>query len=125
MPFRNRRLFYFERCFCFYGKMDQFLPNFNFKIGIYSTGFYSPPVIKIEVYKPIQLFMGSFAAENRRFKCTQTLKMINFGPNFALFWFYSCRKWTRVGRRGACRDKNKAKLKLPRKLHQKLPKSAN
>ena len=35
--------------------------------------------MKIEVYKPSQLSMGSFAAESRRFKYTLASKMVNFG----------------------------------------------
>ena len=51
-------------------KMDQNSALINLKKAIYSTGFYSPPVMKIEDYEYSQLFMKSFAAENRGFGCS-------------------------------------------------------
>ena len=65
--------------FVLMAKMDQFLPKFNLKKVIYSTGFYSPPVIKIEAYKYSQLSMKSSAAETRGFRCMVTLKMAKNG----------------------------------------------
>ena len=47
--------------------------------------------MKIEAYESSQLPMESFAAENRRFKCTLAMKMANFGQNLALFWSDRCR----------------------------------
>ena len=65
--------------------MCRFWPKFNFKKVIYSTGFYSPPVMKIKVYDINQLFMESFAAETRGFGCTRRPKLTKFGYFLALF----------------------------------------
>ena len=73
------RSFILNFWFCYDGKSGPILGPFNFKKVIYSTGFYSPPVMKIEVYQSSQLSMESFAAESRRFRDTLAWKMANFG----------------------------------------------
>ena len=59
--------------------MDQNSGPINFKKVIYSTGFYSPPVMKIEDHEYSQLYMESSAAETRGFRCTLASKMVHFG----------------------------------------------
>ena len=66
-------------------KMDQNSGPINFKKEIYSTGFYSPPVIKIEDYEYSQLSMESFAAENRGFGQTRRPKLTKIGQNWLFF----------------------------------------
>ena len=70
---------------CFDDKNCPNLSSFNFKKVIYSTGFYSPPVIENEVYTYSQLFMESFAAENRGFRCTKRPKKHKIQPYFDEF----------------------------------------
>ena len=65
--------------------MDQNSALINLKKAIYSTGFYSPPVMKIEDYEYSQLFMKSFAAENRGFRCTKRPKKHKIQPYFDEF----------------------------------------
>ena len=65
--------------------MDQNPGLINYKKGIYSTGFYSPPVMKIKVYKYCQLPMESFAAESRRFGIRKWPKITEILPYFDRF----------------------------------------
>ena len=66
--------------------MDQNPGLINYKKGIYSTGFYSPPVMKIKDYEYSQLSMESFAAENRGFGQNRRPKLTKIGCFLALFW---------------------------------------
>ena len=77
--FEINSLFLTEFFICYFGKNGPNLSSFNLKKVIYSTGFYSPPVIKIEDYEYSQLSMESFAAENRGFGQTRTPKLTKIG----------------------------------------------
>ena len=50
LGFENSSLFHNKLLTCFDDKNCPNLSSFNFKKVIYSTGFYSPPVIENEAY---------------------------------------------------------------------------
>ena len=66
------------------------LRSINLEKVIYSTGFYSPPVMKIEDYEYSQLSMESFAAENRVFVQTRRPKLTKIGHILAPIWSDRC-----------------------------------
>ena len=67
LVFENSSFFHIKFWICYDAKNGPICGPINLEIRIYSTGFYSPPVMKIEAYKSSQLSMESFAAESRRF----------------------------------------------------------
>ena len=78
-------LLHIDFLICYDGKNGPNLGPINLEKVICSTGFYSPPVMKIEGYNHRQLSMKSFAAESRGFGSTRSPKWSNFGYFLALF----------------------------------------
>ena len=88
-----------EFLICYDGKNGPNLGPINLEKVICSTGFYSPPVMKIEDYEYSQLSMESFAAENRGFGQTRRPKLTKIGRFLAPISSDRCRR----SRPGACR----------------------
>ena len=78
-------LFHYWILICYDCKNGPNLGPINLEKVICSTGFYSPPVMKSEVYKPSQLSMESFAAESRRFGDQKWPKKTKIWPYFGQF----------------------------------------
>ena len=97
--------------------MDQILGPFNFKKVIYSTGFYSPPVIKNEVQIYGQLSMESFAAESRGFKRTKWPKKSKNRPYFHGFAACGCSASLSTGRYNNNNKRDPKIRKKPIKLN--------
>ena len=70
---------------CCFGKNGPNLGSINLEKVIYSTGFYSPPVMKSEAYNMSPLSIESFAAEIRGFGHTRSPKLAKFWLFLALF----------------------------------------
>ena len=79
LVFEINSLFLGEFFICNFGKNGPNLGPINLEKVIYSTGFYSPPVMKMEDYEYSQISMESFTAENRGFGQTRTPKLTKIG----------------------------------------------
>ena len=105
--FKKNSLLHTELLICYDGENGPIWAPINFKIRIYSTGFYSPPGMKNEANTSIQLSMWSFAAESRRFGHNRrnNAKILR---NFGLILILSVAETMRAG---------PAKIKIKTKIY--------